>query len=306
MANRYFNVKISSGTAPGPYNIYYDQVNVNNLTTRTFTNQPATNVSYTDLTVGEGVNVFFPDTALRLYVYNIQCNTAYVFTLPPYSCDVDYSITEIFQPDLVDVTYEIYKLNPEATGYITDGPLITQRYQKTTKSVLWNSDLSITGVSTNSSIFVGWSFEKGPNALLQTNPVFLHSVQTPATYYAIIDKLLPVEKKFCKYATTAPQSIICPSCDTVVTVYFNRTQYETLGINNITWYKDRALTTVVDNGYYKEYFSEQLSTTDRPLIYRLVSGIIPLSGKGLPEFTICCDCNIIECLDGEGGGGFAP
>ncbi len=292
MANRYFNVKISSGTAPGPYSIYYDQINVNNITTRTFTNQPATNVSYADLTTGDGVNVFFPDTALKLYVYNTVCNTAYVFTLPTYGCDVDYSVLELTQPDLVTVNYQIYKLNPEATGYITDG---TVQAQKITKSVLWNGDLSITGVSTNSSIFVGWSFDPSQAPLIQTAPVFVHSVQTPSTYYAIIDKVLPIEKKFCKYATTASQTIICDSCDTVVTVFFNRTQYETLGINNITWYKDRALTTVVDNGYYKEYFQESTSTNVRPLIYRLVGGVIPLSGKGFPEFIICCDCDIIEC-----------
>lgn len=300
MANRYFNVKITSGTATGPYTIYYDQINANNITTRTYTNQPATNVSYTDLTTGAGVNVYFPDTALKLYVYNTQCDSSYVFTLPLYECNVDYSVIEIIQPEFITVNYEIFKLNPEATGYVTDN--ITQA-QKLTKSFLLGSNQSITGVTTNSSVFVGWSFEKGPNPLLQTGQVFTHNVQTSATYYAIIDKVLPVEKKFCKYATTDSEAIICDSCKTVITVYFNRSLYESQGINNVTWYKDRALTQVVDNGYYKEYFEEQTPTNRLISIYRLVNGLIPLSGKGVPEFTICCECDIIECFD---EGEFAP
>lgn len=299
MANRYFNVKITSGTAPGPYNIYYDQIDVNNLTTRTFTNQPATNVSYTDLTTGAGVNVFFPDTALKLYVYNIQCNTAFVFTLPIINCETDYTIMEVIQPENVTIIYEIYKLNPEATGYVTDG--VTQS-QKLTKTVIWNSDMSITAVTTNSSTFVGWSYSKSVQGLIQTNPIFTHSADLSITYYAIIDKVLPIEKKFCKYSTTSSQSIICDSCETIVTVYFNSALYEANGINNITWYKDRLLTTVVDDGYYKEFFEEKIPTNVRPLIYRLVSGTIPISIKGLPEFLICCDCEIIECTNVEGGG----
>ena len=292
MANRYFNVRITSGTAPGPYTIYYDQINANNITTRTYTNQPATNVSYADLTTGAGVNVYFPDTALKLYVYNTICNSAYVFTLPIYLCNVDYTIVEITNPNLVTINYEIYKLNPEATGYVTDG--ITQS-QILTKNVAWNSNMSITGVTTNSSTFVGWSFNKSVQGLIQTNPIFNHIADLSATYYAIIDKTLPVEKKFCKFSTTSSQTIICDSCETIITVYFNRALYEANGINNITWYKDRNLTTVVDNGYYKEYFEEKTPTNVRPLIYRLVGGTIPLSIKGVPEFIICCDCEIIEC-----------
>jgi len=296
MANRYFNVRITSGTAPGPYTIYYDQINANNITTRTYTNQPATNVSYTDLTTGAGVNVYFPDTALKLYVYNIQCNSSYVFNLPVYECNIDYSVLEIVQPQFVTVNYEIHKLNSEATGYVTDG--ITQS-QKLTKSFLVGSSQSITGVTTNSSVFVGWSFDKGSVPTLQTNPIFTHTIQTSATYYAIIDKVFPVEKKFCFYSSTTSQSIICDSCNTVITVYFNRSLFESQGINNVTWYKDRALTQVVDDGYYKEYFEEQTPTNTRPLIYRLVNGLIPLSIKGFPEFIICCDCDIIECFDGS-------
>ena len=300
MANRYFNVRITTGTAPGPYTIYYDQINANNITTRTYTNQPATNVSYADLTTGAGVNVYFPDTALKLYVYNILCNSSYVFTLPVYECNIDYSVLEIVQPQFVTVNYEIHKLNPEATGYVTDG--ITQS-QKLIKSFLVGSSQSITGVTTNSSVFVGWSFDKSEIPTLQTNPIFTHTIQTSATYYAIIDKVFPVEKKFCKYATTDSEVIICDSCKTVITVYFNKSLYESQGLNNVTWYKDRALTQVVDNGYYKEYFEEQTPTNNRTLIYRLVSGLIPFSGKGYPEFIICCECDIIECFD---EGGFAP
>jgi hypothetical protein len=73
---RYFDIKITTGTAPGPYTIYYDSIEAGNIATLTSNGQPATNLSYSTLTNGNGVNVTVPDSCIALFLYNESCNTS--------------------------------------------------------------------------------------------------------------------------------------------------------------------------------------------------------------------------------------
>ena len=73
---RYFDIKITTGTAPGPYTIYYDSIGVGNIATLTSNSQPATNLSYSTLTSGNGVNVTVPDSCIALFLYNESCGTS--------------------------------------------------------------------------------------------------------------------------------------------------------------------------------------------------------------------------------------
>ncbi len=65
-----FTVTISSGTAPGPYNIYYDVVDPLNIATVVSTSLPATGITYSDLTDINGVLVSVPDNAYKIILYN--------------------------------------------------------------------------------------------------------------------------------------------------------------------------------------------------------------------------------------------
>jgi hypothetical protein len=69
MAKQYV-VNIISGTAPGPYNIYYDSVSPSNIATIVSTSQPATGVTFSDLSEITGVLVEVPDTAYKIILYN--------------------------------------------------------------------------------------------------------------------------------------------------------------------------------------------------------------------------------------------
>ena len=71
---RYFDIKITTGTAPGPYTIYYDSIGVGNIATLTSNSQPASNLSYSTLTTGIGVNVIVPDSCYALFLYNESCD----------------------------------------------------------------------------------------------------------------------------------------------------------------------------------------------------------------------------------------
>lgn len=67
---RSFNIKITTGTALGPYTIYYDAINNANIATYTQGGGLATGITYTQLTTGDGVQVDVPNTATTIKLYN--------------------------------------------------------------------------------------------------------------------------------------------------------------------------------------------------------------------------------------------
>jgi len=83
MAKQY-TVTISSGTATGPYNIYYDSVDPLNIATVVSTSLPATGITYSDLTSFNGVLVEIPDEANKIVLYNTDpfCLVGYDIPLP--------------------------------------------------------------------------------------------------------------------------------------------------------------------------------------------------------------------------------
>ena len=73
--SKYYNVKIDSGTAPGPYTIYYGSINSSNIATLYVDGNPATNVTKVSLNSGDGVLVIVPDNTTRVILYNQECDT---------------------------------------------------------------------------------------------------------------------------------------------------------------------------------------------------------------------------------------
>lgn len=85
MANFYYDIKLTNGTAPGPYTIYYNSVSPSNIAVIYGTTTPATGISYSTLTSSVGVRVTVPDTSTSIIIYNEQCSlTVQTLTLLPY------------------------------------------------------------------------------------------------------------------------------------------------------------------------------------------------------------------------------
>lgn len=83
MASRYFDIKLTSGTAQGPYTIYYNSTDPWNIATVYNTGGLATGVTYSTLTTGTGLRVSIPDTSTSIIVYNPYCpNTTYTLPTP--------------------------------------------------------------------------------------------------------------------------------------------------------------------------------------------------------------------------------
>lgn len=77
---RFFDIQIISGTAPGPYTIYYDTINVSNIVTLTNSGNLASNISFSTLSLG--VNVTIPDGATSIILFNEQCSNDETFIIP--------------------------------------------------------------------------------------------------------------------------------------------------------------------------------------------------------------------------------
>ena len=77
---RLFDIQIISGTAPGPYTVYYDIVGSGNIATLTNSGLPATSVSFSSLSTG--INVTIPDASTTIILYNEQCSLDETFNIP--------------------------------------------------------------------------------------------------------------------------------------------------------------------------------------------------------------------------------
>ena len=196
-------------------------------------------------------------------------------------CISSFTITEVNDPFNSTVTYEIFKVNSTATGYVTDG---TTSSQSLTKTILINSSTTISAVTTNDTTFIGWSNVKGDASLIQTDPTLSHVPIGNTTYYAVIKKNNVITKDFCYYSPNSDLNDICLACSTTRKVYFNPTDYENSGFESITWYQDENLTIPVDNGFYKESDSSVVT----PIIYQLTSGTSTKYGLCGPAGFIYC------------------
>ena len=83
--SKYYIIKITGGTSPGPYTIYYDQnLNSSNIPPIYDSVPPrtATNLSYSELSTGSGIIVQVPDDTSLLYLYNTYCSSG-ITLIPP-------------------------------------------------------------------------------------------------------------------------------------------------------------------------------------------------------------------------------
>jgi len=70
---QYYNIIITGGTSPGPYTIYYDIVDPNNIALTYLDYFPATDLTLSQMV--NGVSVTVPDGTYNIIVYNQLCGT---------------------------------------------------------------------------------------------------------------------------------------------------------------------------------------------------------------------------------------
>lgn len=74
--SKYYTIKITGGTSPGPYTIYYNYPP--GIIATIYDSVPprlATDLEYTELSTGSGIIVTVPDDTTSLYLYNTYCSS---------------------------------------------------------------------------------------------------------------------------------------------------------------------------------------------------------------------------------------
>jgi len=267
-------ITISGGIAPYQYSI-------NNGVTLT---APIYNTTYAfmGLVAGGVYNIYVRDNAGIVYRWTeIDCSGIYIEIIPIY-------------------------LTPTASGfyrYFYDGPSYPLRFWDLTQGMgvtePYGMVVEAVGNPAGGTTFLGWSYELADRFTINNiswiteDETLIYTFKTDniKIYGYFIDNG-PISLDLCFIAATIPSTIsyndkqfACTLCGenlgTTVTVYFDPVLYQANGIEGVTWYKDAALTTVVDNGYYLDG-SQAFST-----IYGVTTGI-PIN-HGI------CDGESLEC-----------
>lgn len=81
---RIFNIRISSGTSLGPYSVYYNTINTNNLFLNFQNNLPATGITLNQLTTNSGFVVYTTNNNVSSVILrNDACTTTFTYTPSP-------------------------------------------------------------------------------------------------------------------------------------------------------------------------------------------------------------------------------
>jgi hypothetical protein len=75
MADIIYRMRITGGTAPGPYTIYYNSISPSNIAYNYEFLSPSTGVTFNELTAINGYLINIPNTSTDVIVYNETCFT---------------------------------------------------------------------------------------------------------------------------------------------------------------------------------------------------------------------------------------
>jgi len=82
--SRIFDVKIEQGIKDSLFDIYYDSIDPSNIATISSSNQPAEDITYTDLVSANGVRVIVPDSVQSIILndQDITCPSLFNYVVP--------------------------------------------------------------------------------------------------------------------------------------------------------------------------------------------------------------------------------
>jgi hypothetical protein len=321
---KFYLINNVSGSSSCLFNIYYNSVSTTTIASLYGPTTPyllATGLTYSQVSSGNLV-VVVPDSASSIIISD-TCNSGCPPAITPFptptptitntntttrtqtptrtltrtptitptntpNCNIQLGIYEIPDPTKIRVTYKINKLDPAATGYITNG--VTQ-FQEQTFTLNSGGTSSVTGVTTGLiTRFVGWSTDNGlVPTIFQTERGLSHTVLREITYYANISTVSAttgvLASVFC-YSPSLPTN--CSACTTSITLYCNYSQFLQNGYVGTRWFTNQSLTTPATSGYYT---LAAVSLTNSVIFYMATGSLGP--GQILTKYP--CGVTIINC-----------
>jgi hypothetical protein len=151
--NKYYTIKITGGTSPGPYTIYYNYPP--GIIATIYDSSPprlADDLSYSELTNGSGIIVTVPDNTTTLFLYNQYCSSG--ITLIPTKIIVyeDFCLTIVNSKGVI--TYLNFVSSSTINGFPSwvdsSDPSITVTYN-TTNWVLNGYTVGLGSIISNDS-----------------------------------------------------------------------------------------------------------------------------------------------------------
>ena len=240
--SKYYTIKITGGTSPGPYTIYYNQILNDLYIPPIYDSVPprlATDLTYSELSIGSGIIVTVPDNATTLFLYNDYCLSG--ITLIP-------TKVVVYQDFCLTITYNS---TTTLNHFITTSPFngypswvkdtdsnITVRYDGT-KWVL-------NGVNVGSGIIIS---NDSPTSNPPSNWVIIGAVGNNTITYKI-GSCISVSRK------SSPVSINQPTCFCDGGIIFN---------------------TKLDNPPFSYSIDNGVTYSSSPIFTNLCSGIYLLS-----------------------------
>jgi hypothetical protein len=204
--SKYYTIKITGGTSPGPYTIYYNQIISSNIATIYDSVPPilATDLSYTELSTGSGIIVTVPDNS-SIILYNTYCSSGITLIPSTTITYIDFCLTLINDKGVT--TFNHFIPNGLSGGYPSWVDDTNSSITITYASGFWI--VNGFGASLNSTI----KSPSGSNANPPTN----------WAYYGGSTSQIPFNEGSCTTAqrSTFPVSINQPTCICDGSIIFN-------------------------------------------------------------------------------------
>jgi hypothetical protein len=148
MALRFLDIKITGGTSPGLYDVYYDTIKTAFLVSA-FTQTSTSLVK--DKTLSEmesGLIIGFPDSAGKIILYNQKCKTSQIFDLDPVPVDYPGICLIIF--DLQGQSTTNFEFT-YSNSFINNKPVYTYN----SYNLIWNTNgyWDLSGYTSNGTTF---------------------------------------------------------------------------------------------------------------------------------------------------------
>lgn len=210
--------------------------------------------------------------------------------------NVDNDLDPSSQPCIIDGTcpmpvdqcttyFYLSKMSSSASGYILNAGVGIENYLISgTEGTL----VSVTGVTTNGSEIIGWSDDIYGNNILTTGATFNIPISCGKKYYFVVTQNIVLSKTFCYYPPSTILDEICAKCNETVTVYFDKSEVDINGIDNVTWYSDFELTQVAETGYYKLVGTNSYNGISNGGVYTITDGTVMEKGFCDPDLLYCC------------------
>jgi hypothetical protein len=165
-------------------------------------------------------------------------------------CDIVFTLTEVTNPGLGYVKYQICKPNNVGSAYLIN-PRTGLQVQTMMLQLPVGNQQSMRCYVGAGTTFLEWSSEcSSVPPIITNNSTLTHTVNYGyTTYYAVVDKVNVFSLDFCYFSSsTISLTDICSPCPVTVTLYSVLTNTGT--ITGTTWFTDSTLTTLAPTGYY--------------------------------------------------------